>query len=488
MLSNYFQFGRVSPGLLSLLLVFVLGTCVRAQKPVMLGESYIVSSDSLGEDRVVNVLLPREYQDSTKKDYPVIYLLDGGVEEDFFHVAGLIRYFADHNMMPPAILVGIANVDRKRDFTYPSTDPRDRRDFPTTGGSAKFVGFVQQELIQWVDQQFRTSPHRTLVGQSLGGLLATEVLLSYPGSFQDYIIVSPSLWWDKAGLKQRFQSLHDQLTVVPERLFVAVGEEYPIMVEGARQLAQVFWEEGADTEAIYRHLPNEDHNTILHEAMYQALDHFYDKPVDRRYRFANKWDGLDLRIAPSVDSAVVGKLAYGQELGLVRARPQVPGEVDGIAGHWTFIGSDAGIGWVFDAYLSPVRVFQADVELSSYAYLHLDYAGDVSYETPETGDAWVEYFIQYDVAGNQFVRHDMHVDWIEELRIANITAGQAQVISTNFLLAQGIAQGEIPTLLEQYGIKLANAEGEIPEQANLYFTYLEEGEILSIYIITPKQK
>ena len=275
--------GRYVPGLVSLLFVLSVSTCVRAQTPVTFGESHVITSELLGEDRLINVMLPQEYQDSTEKAYPVMYLLDGAADEDFFHVAGLLRYFDDHDMMPPTILVGIANVDRSRDFTYPSSDPRDQRDFPTTGGSAKFIGFLQQELTSWVDGQFRVDKQRTIVGQSLGGLLATEILFKYPGVFQNYIIVSPSLWWDKGELKQNFQALHDRLEEVPERLFVAVGEEYPIMVEGSRQLASVFWEEGADTEAIYRYLPNEDHNTILHEALYQALDHFYDKPVDRRY-------------------------------------------------------------------------------------------------------------------------------------------------------------------------------------------------------------
>ncbi|MEM9528830.1 MAG: alpha/beta hydrolase-fold protein [Bacteroidota bacterium] len=123
----------------TLLFLSFLGTCACAHKPVSFGTSYEVASTALGEIRMVNVLLPSEYIDSTEKSYPVVYLLDGAADEDFFHVAGLIRYFESHGMMPPVILVGIANVDRKRDFTYPSKDPRDIRDFPTTGGSAKFI-------------------------------------------------------------------------------------------------------------------------------------------------------------------------------------------------------------------------------------------------------------------------------------------------------------------------------------------------------------
>lgn len=216
------------PQLFFTILLFTLPcTCVLAQSPISFGQRYQMRSEILNEDRVLNVLLPSEYEDSTANRYPVVYLLDGAVNEDFFHASGLIRYFDDHEMMPPTILVGIANVDRKRDFTYPSRDPRDQRGFPTTGGSTKFIDFLERELPTYVEKTFRTTDHRTLIGQSLGGLLATEVLLKRPGHFNDYIIVSPSLWWDKEGLYNDMDSLVNALDSYPDRLFVSVGEEYP---------------------------------------------------------------------------------------------------------------------------------------------------------------------------------------------------------------------------------------------------------------------
>ncbi len=484
----------------SLLLVLSLCTCVCAQNGLNLGEAYSFYSETLEEERLLNVLFPSEYQDSTTKNYPVVYLLDGGTDEDFFHVAGMIRYFEAHKMMPPVILVGVANVDRKRDFTYPSTDPRDLRDFPTSGGSAKFIGFLQDELLQWVDERFRTLEHRTLIGQSLGGLLATEVLFEYAGHFQDFIIVSPSLWWDERRLMQRFQALHDELQKVPERLFVAVGEEYPVMVTGARQLASVFWEEGAETQASFRYLSEEDHNTILHEALYQALDEFYDKPVERRYRFANRWEGLGLRSSPSADAPVMATLAYGQELGLLKAPPAteretdefaemgIPGKVDGYEGHWRYVGSDLGTGWVFDAYLSPLPVFKPEITLSGYAYLELNYASSVMHETPETGDAWVRYSVSQDAKGNQFILHDMHVDWAEELRIAHVSAAQAEVLSRNFLLAKGYSDMDVAVLLEEDRITLSEPQGGAAIDKQLFFKYLEEEQALSVYLLYTKQK
>jgi hypothetical protein len=104
-------------------------------------------------------------------------------------------------------------------------------------------------------------------------------------------------------------SLVGALTVFPDRLFVSVGEEYPVMVDGSRKLARLMQQH---TDAAFLPLMDEDHNTILHEALYRALDHFYDAPVERPYLFANAWNGLNIRTAPSQDQLVCSE--HGWEL------------------------------------------------------------------------------------------------------------------------------------------------------------------------------
>lgn len=52
--------------------------------PVTFGETTVFPSKVLDEDRRVNVYLPPLYAENPEKKYPVVYILDGGVEEDFF--------------------------------------------------------------------------------------------------------------------------------------------------------------------------------------------------------------------------------------------------------------------------------------------------------------------------------------------------------------------------------------------------------------------
>ena len=129
------------------------------------------------------------------------------------------------DILPKSIVVGIANVDRRRDFTFPTTLANDKRDFPTTGSSQKFIKFLEKELVPYIESHYSTDTVKTIVGQSLGGLLATEILFEKPEMFTNYLIVSPSLWWDNESLLKRKSVLLDSSNQQRKNIFIAVGNE-----------------------------------------------------------------------------------------------------------------------------------------------------------------------------------------------------------------------------------------------------------------------
>lgn len=90
-------------------------------KPLHIGEVVTLKSTILAEHRILNIYLPEGYDTESDEKYPVIYLLDGSMNEDFLHVAGLVQFFNLQLQMPKTIVVGIANLDRKHDFTFPTT-------------------------------------------------------------------------------------------------------------------------------------------------------------------------------------------------------------------------------------------------------------------------------------------------------------------------------------------------------------------------------
>src|ERR1700739_2907062 len=113
---------------LNLFLIFTLYTAIAfcqtdSTKPFVLGTIIHIHSVELGANRTLNIYLPDGYNKNDTVKYPVIYLLDGSADEDFIHTVGLLQFcsFPWVNKMPPSIVVGIANTDRKRDFTFAST-------------------------------------------------------------------------------------------------------------------------------------------------------------------------------------------------------------------------------------------------------------------------------------------------------------------------------------------------------------------------------
>lgn len=171
-------------------------------KPFVLAEIHELPSVELGENRTLNIYLPEGYKRDDSLRYPVIYLLDGSADEDFIHIVGLVQYCSSDwvDQLPKSIVVGIATTDRKRDFTFQTTVEADKKLYPTTGHSDRFISFLEKELQPYVERTFKTSSSKTIIGQSLGGLLATEVFLKNPTLFSRYIIISPALWWDNGSI------------------------------------------------------------------------------------------------------------------------------------------------------------------------------------------------------------------------------------------------------------------------------------------------
>ena len=265
--------------LLAFLFAFLISfQCSAQQKkitiPFILGEVDSIQSIELQEVRRLNIYLPEDYSPDSAALYPVIYLLDGSADEDFIHIAGLVQFanFPWVNMLPKSIVVGIASVDRKRDFTFPTAIEKDKKDYPTTGGSAKFIAFIEKELQPFVEKHYKTSSSKMLIGQSLGGLLATEILFKKPELFNSYIIVSPSLWWNKESLLATNPVVLKPEFKQPTSIYVAVGNEEKTMVADAKKLITLLKKRtDKKLQVSFQYFPDEDHATILHEAVYRAF-------------------------------------------------------------------------------------------------------------------------------------------------------------------------------------------------------------------------
>jgi predicted alpha/beta superfamily hydrolase len=273
--NNFMKFYFLIAGCLLFLSTTSFAQTQDDSKPFVLGKTEQIHSTELKEIRKLNVYLPEGYSPDSASTYPVIYLLDGSANEDFIHVVGLVQFLTMIEKMPKAIVVGIANVDRKRDFTFPTTVKQDLIDFPTTGQSEKFIAFIEKELQPFIAKKYKTNASKTIIGQSLGGLLATEILLKKPQLFDNYIIISPSLWWNNESL------LTDATKFIPNikpdtKIYISVGEEGKQMIGDAKKLTDLI-QMNKKLKTTFVPFMQETHLTILHNSAYKGLETVFSK-------------------------------------------------------------------------------------------------------------------------------------------------------------------------------------------------------------------
>jgi len=257
-----------------LLISFGMAHGQLSSKPFAFGVVDEIQSAELGEKRTLNIYLPYGYTPDSAAKYRVLYLLDGSAHEDYAHIAGLVEFLGTYGIIPPTMVVGIANVDRRRDFTYPTTIQADRDWVPTGGGSAKFIRFIENELQPFVNARYKNNGHKTILGQSLGGLLGSEILVTKPQLFDEYILVSPSLWWDNRSLLPKAAEMLKANPNLHKKIYIGVGANEPaeILVPARKLTALLKKHAGPQVTWHFDCLKKEDHATVLHRSAYNAFE------------------------------------------------------------------------------------------------------------------------------------------------------------------------------------------------------------------------
>ncbi len=257
-----------------LLLLTLIFSGIQAQDTddIIIGKKFTIHSDILNEDRVIWISTPTGYESSPDL-YPVMYLLDGNGH--FHHTTGLIEFMASNEIIPNMVVVGITNTNRTRDMTPPLSNP-DSTASPGAGGVDNFIAFIKDELIPYIDSNYRTAPYKIMVGHSLGGLTAVHALINYPDLFNAFIAISPSLWYDNQSFLEPAEKFLDERDTLNMSFFMTMGDEGGNMLGGAMKLAALFEEHpipGFDHKFVP--MPTENHGTIPHRSTYQGLEFIY---------------------------------------------------------------------------------------------------------------------------------------------------------------------------------------------------------------------
>lgn len=257
-----------------IILSIVLLSCSNAPQyndPIPAHDSFEIVSKLLKETRTINVWTPPNYNTSNDS-LPVLYMPDGGiVQEDFPHIANTISKLVENKSIPPIILVGIANIDRRKDLSGFSEVKEDEQYCPLTDGAKYFRAFISDELIPEIDKKYRTTRKKGIIGESLAGLFVVETLLLQPETFDFYIAMDPSLWWNDHYLVKNTENYLEHLPNNTKRLWFAGSDVEDISIH-TNNLIKIL-EKLNPKHLIWKYSdePNEKHNTIFRATKEKAL-------------------------------------------------------------------------------------------------------------------------------------------------------------------------------------------------------------------------
>ncbi|MDH5768851.1 MAG: alpha/beta hydrolase-fold protein, partial [Nitrospirota bacterium] len=227
---------------------FCMYNLSRAQidnEDIIIGKHKKLYSDILNEERSLLIHSPPGYEKSQEK-YPVLYVLDGGYIPTFSKVTGTVEFLVWENI-PNMIIVGIKNTDRERDM-FPMKTESD----PTSGGADNFLKFFSEELIPFVDKNYRTENYRILSGTSNSAFFTVYVLLEKPDLFSAYIASSPTLLsWFNDIINEKFGELKKKNESLNKMLYLIYGEnDYQSIIKSIPEFTKII-EENAPKDFIW---------------------------------------------------------------------------------------------------------------------------------------------------------------------------------------------------------------------------------------------
>ncbi len=181
-------------------------------------------SEFIEENREFWVKFPENYNPNSNAKYPVIYMVDG------FSLKNNLESIYDNywgHYLPNMILIGISNKrNRTRDLTTSKIKTRRGSEMnQDTGGADNFTQFIEKELIPYIDNKYPTSPYRTLIGHSYGGLFTLNMLINHKHVFANYIAIDPSIEWDNQKLLKEAKEKLSTESYEGKSLYVSIAAE-----------------------------------------------------------------------------------------------------------------------------------------------------------------------------------------------------------------------------------------------------------------------
>ncbi|MCO6162561.1 alpha/beta hydrolase [Flavobacterium sp. NRK F7] len=254
-------------------ILVTLSSCSNASQPndpIPEHETFKIQSKQVGEERIINVWTPKNYKTNTDS-LPVMYMADGGINEDFPHIANTLAKLIKEKKIKPLLLVGIENTQRRRDLTGFTEVEKDKEIAPIVGGSEKFRAFIKEELFPEIEKRYRVTSEKSIIGESASGLFVMETFFLTPEMFDNYIAFDPSLWWNNHYLVRTAKEHLAKFPPTEKRIWFA-GSNAEDIAPFTKELADIFKATNiVNLKWKFSDEPKEKHTTIFRATKEKAI-------------------------------------------------------------------------------------------------------------------------------------------------------------------------------------------------------------------------
>jgi len=243
----------------------------------IVGKTYTLMSEALKESREIKIYLPDGYDKSDKK-YPVLYILDG--QKFFIYGVSLQQLFNFRKYTPDFIVVGITNAYPQRFRHFKS-------------GTAKFINFIEKDVIGYVDENFRTSQTRILFGWEYAGALVVQLMTDVPELFNAYIAASPFPINSKDSKDNRLNRFRHMLFKTPKSdrfFYFSVAQDEGMVKDGTNDLNTMLLEKPPKTmDWHYKILVDEEHTSTPFSTLFQGIKKYYATYPELQFKNLEKY-------------------------------------------------------------------------------------------------------------------------------------------------------------------------------------------------------
>lgn len=251
--------------------------------PLVVAETIVLPSAILAEQREIFISLPANYEQE-QHAYPVLVVLDA--QQSMFHAVPSARLLSQWRGLPDLIIVGIPSVNRLRDFTHDHVPSQSDE----SGGADKFTQFVTQELMPYVNANYRAHPYTLVAGHSLGGLYVANEMLSDAQPYDGHILIAPALWWNEFATIEKAKTHVAKARQRDKTAFFGIGEldGYGMKNELSQYIENL--SNNASVSLRYQHevYAAEGHMSAPLKTLYDGLVHVF---ADITYH-KEKWGGF----------------------------------------------------------------------------------------------------------------------------------------------------------------------------------------------------